>query len=244
MSGRKNLVVFYYAYVGATIGESRHLEEHEFLTRQRRAVARFSATARRRVVLRIRDVGTRGEALFTESAAFSRASDEAQRRHCELAIGDVRQLLGCVPRDRIDEVLQALDGCRAIVRDCTTGDHWAALRGQLGYELALLHSQTSVPVCQDGPVPDRGTTSVGRAGAEANRQKAEKNAENLRAFIDAARETLAPGARLAPSHLARLLNEAGIPSTFGRRWSYNAAKNLLVRLEHRRSADNHAPEAD
>lgn len=68
------------------------------------------------------------------------------------------------------------------------------------------------------------------AGAEANRNKADRQAEQYRAIVEELEADLPAGELLSPSVLMHRLNELGIRPPRSERWSLNGAKRLLARI--------------
>lgn len=177
---------------------------------------------------------------FVRSEQFKSAVDDAKRRDCALALGSVEYLLSRSEHDRLMECVVALDACPVPIVDTSLGTVWQSMPDKEKNELVLRaaslraarsRSSKTALARRDSSSTPRGTIEGRRRGAATNAINADRRAKELADFVSAERAKLPDGIALTPTALKEALNAAAILTSRGKAYTFNAAKNLLARVD-------------
>jgi hypothetical protein len=238
MTIKKPLIAFEFAYCAKRPKSAHDLNRNAWLLRQRRLILSFATASNRPIAKEFIDTPTYRGTTFAQSAKFHEATAFAIAQNGDLVVGDVQELLRRTPGEKILGCVKVLDGSDVEIYDATLKSSWSSLshprRQEILLNAARERSARSEAVKfglklagkkRKAPRPDA------LEGSRMNRIKADNAAARLREFVGVQKQKLEPGTSLSPSALAKALNEANIPSSRGGNWTYNSAKNLMVRLE-------------
>lgn len=175
---------------------------------------------------------------FVATDGFRSAVERAQTQKAVLVVGDVLGLLSATPADSIDACVDRLDDLPVKLLDAASMRLWGAMADS---EKRLIVSSAQRVSSSRSEAVKRGqkssvrvrvapTTANAQAASRALTQRTDRRAERHRAFVEQIEQKLPPGEQLTAAVLRNALNESGIPSARGGRWSYVTARDLLARL--------------
>ncbi len=159
------------------------------------------------------------------------------RRSSASIIVDIPTLFERTPPGVMTKIVDHIESAPVLILDASSGRHWHEMstidKKALRYEAAREFQRRS-SVIKEGI---DASESFRKQSQPKNQQSAsmqrsretKRRAEALRPVV-AELEAKNPDGTLSPSHVAREFNKRSILSPQGKGWSYNSAKNLLLRL--------------
>ena len=238
MNEARPLVAYSFAYVGRQLHSPDEVNANATLMRQLAAQLIFGKASGRRILQKVPDWSTYRMTPFVSRENFRHAVELARRSGADLLLGNIRELMARTPYDRISECADVLDALDIEVWDASLGCTWHSMSGDKRESIivnaALERHSRSKAVKVGLQLSEAEKTTVRNSnykhGNRANRRNANERAHKLRNFVLAEIAKLPTGEELSPSALARVLNDAGVASARGGRWSHNTAKDLLARI--------------
>lgn len=182
---------------------------------------------------------TSRQTSFARSPVFSGAIRFAAAANSGIVLCDIQELLRSTPQKYLLDCFELLNNCNVQFTDVKSGETWQSL--SIEDRRSMLLAAAKVQASRSDAIKrglslrnhDRrqGGSDEGRLrGAHTNRVNADQHAENLRNFVDSERAKRGCGEELRIADVQRALNEAGHRTPRGNTFSYNATKNLLMRL--------------
>lgn len=233
-------VTYAFAYVGRQINSGDELNANIALQRQHANQTKFEKACGRRILKHFFDWSTYRAAPFVSREKFWKAVEAARGAGADLLLADIRELMARTKRNRIGQCAEALDALDIDVWDASLRRTWQSMTGSERQDIVITAAQTnksrSDPVkvgIRLSKVEKVATENANyKKGNRANRDNADQRAHRHRDFVLEAMAKLPAGEKLSPSALATALNNAGIPSARGGRWSHNTANDLISRIEN------------
>ncbi|MFI5408065.1 hypothetical protein [Kaistia sp. UC242_56] len=204
------------------------------------AISRYQQTSSRDPIGSIQfDYATTRKKAFDLLPNFRKAVGMAQQSNGALVLGGIGELLRRTNPELIADIASRLDGLSVPVIDAMTLKTWNELSNAdrsliyLEAKSAALLRTGSIRAGISASTKERQSppTQNQKRAVRAVELYAEKRASDLSVFVESLRSTLSSNGTMTPSVLAKALNDAGVPSARGKTWSFNAAKNLLRRLD-------------
>lgn len=237
---------FLFAYVPHTPKSLAELSGVPAIRLQHLALRNFAEKNDIKIVKAFPDFTTNREKAFIDRSKFEQAVAAARVNKLPLLIANIRDLLIRTKSDQIKPCMDRLDGIEADIFDVASARYWSSFdhAARLGIvSAALAHKEVGRAISLGKKLSEPAQLNIKLnqlAGAQANRRKADRQAEHLRTIVEELEAKLPPGDSLSPSVLMHRLNELGIKAARSDKWSLNGAKRLLARL--RDSADSKSPD--
>jgi len=238
MNGARPFVAYCFAYVGRQLRSQDEVNANATLMRQLAAQLAFGRASGRRILEKVPDWSTYRLVYFVSREKFRHAVEVARSSGADLLLANIRELMARTPYDRISECANVLNSLDIEVWDASLGRTWHSMSGDERKFLILGAAQerqsrskaVKVRLQLSGAQKTAVPNSNYKHGNRANRLNAYERAHRLRNLVLAEIAKLPMGEELSPSALAKALNEAGVASARGGRWSHNTAKDLMARI--------------
>lgn len=187
----------------------------------------------------LEDTTTDRRSSFFNRRSFKVAVAQAKQQDCVLAVGQISILLSTVKPDKVEELIEVLRELPVDIWVANLGGYWSSFSAQYRTKIVMdavrvqQHHSVAIKTGLRNAKPKKNAAPGGanwRKGVQANAGRAERLAAGLAPIVQEEMKKLAPGERLSPAKLSKLLNAQGVPAPRGGEWSYNSAKNLLARI--------------
>lgn len=240
MAGSGGFVSYVFAYTNRRPASVADVNALPAVQAQLLAIERYRLRSKAvSVGARQFDYSTTRKKPFDRLPNFRKAVAMAQEAGVPLVLGGIAELLRRTNADLIDDLASRLDIMAVPVIDAMAFKVWQEIpfgdRQLIRLEAKSVASSRTKSICAgvSASTKDR-QPSPARNQKHAVRRvqlNADKRASDQSDFVSALRSSLSPDIILTPSALAKALNDAGVPSARGKTWSFNAAKNLLNRID-------------
>lgn len=233
-------IAFYGAYLRKRPASREELSRDRFLRQQEAAIRTWCSANQRKIARTFTFASTSRATPFTRSEPFIKAMAAAQQHGCPLILGSIVLLLAQTPKNLQSECIGGLDASPVDIVDAVASVTWQSMsdtaKRQLITQAEVIRSSRSRAKRNTGTgretsTAPRGSIEGRRRGAATNAIKADKRAKELADFVNAERAKLPVGIALTPTVLKEALNAAAILTSRGKAYTFNAAKNLLARVE-------------